>query len=159
MSTSTDPAVAGSPAFPGNTEIRILFTNTGRDISTYSVHPGEREMLFPSGSKFYILTRTTKPQTGRKIVEMTDVGPPHDQHSERAKGASTTSEKIAGKTFSTPEQAGVTPPSDTQLAHARRAFDEFQNKVDAVAPENIVQQVSPKFWDDISGTEYDPKNR
>ncbi|MEM6104971.1 ADP-ribosyltransferase [Mycobacterium sp. 050272] len=158
VSTSTDPAAARSPAFPGNTEFRILSTSTGRDISAYSVHPGERELLFPSGSKFYILNRTTEPQTGRIIVEMMDVNPRHDPHSERAEGAFATSEKIAGKNFFTPKEAGVTPPARAEMTRARRAFDQFQIKVDAVSPEDIVQEVSSKFWDDISGTEYDPKN-
>ncbi|MCV7198379.1 hypothetical protein [Mycobacterium angelicum] len=65
------------------------------------------------------------------------------------------SKKIAGKTFSTPEEAGVTPPSEAELAHARRLFDDFQKKVDAIAPEDRVTDVSPKFWDDTSGTEYE----
>jgi hypothetical protein len=69
------------------------------------------------------------------------------------------SKKIAGKIFSTPKEAGVTPPTPEELARARKAFDEFQREVDAVAPEDVVQEVSPKFWDDTSGTEYDPKNR
>jgi hypothetical protein len=65
--------------------------------------------------------------------------------------------KIAGKIFSTPEEAGVTPPTEAELARARRLFDEFQKKVDAVAEEDRPTEVSPKFWDDISGTEYDPR--
>lgn len=65
------------------------------------------------------------------------------------------SEKIAGKTFSTPEEAGVTPPSPDELENARRMFDEFQQKIDAVKPEDRVENVSPKFWDDTSGTEYE----
>ncbi|EIT90868.1 MULTISPECIES: hypothetical protein [Mycobacteroides] len=65
------------------------------------------------------------------------------------------SEKIAGKTFSTPEEAGVTPPSPDELERARRMFDEFQQKIDAVKPEDRVENVSPKFWDDTSGTEYE----
>lgn len=69
------------------------------------------------------------------------------------------SEEIAGKIFSTPEEAGVTPPTDAELARARKAFDEFQREVDAIAPEDRIKEISPKFWDDISGTEYDPKNR
>jgi hypothetical protein len=63
--------------------------------------------------------------------------------------------KIAGKTFSTPEEAGVTPPTEDELARARRLFDEFQQKVDAVAPEDRATNVSPKFWDDTSGTEFE----
>jgi hypothetical protein len=70
-------------------------------------------------------------------------------------GGSIVSERIAGKTFSTPEEAGVTRPTEEELARARKLFDEFQRKVDAVPPENRVKEVSPKFWDDISGTEYE----
>ena len=69
------------------------------------------------------------------------------------------SKKIAGKIFSTPEEAGVTPPTEEELAVARKMFDEFQAKVDAVAPEDRVTDVSPKFWDDTSGTEYDLRRK
>jgi hypothetical protein len=69
------------------------------------------------------------------------------------------SEKIAGKIFSTPEEAGITAPTEAELARARKSFEKFQEKVDAVAPEDRVRDVSPKFWDDISGTEYDPKKK
>lgn len=65
------------------------------------------------------------------------------------------SKKIAGKTFSTPEEAGVTPPSAEELERARKLFDEFQQKIDNVKPEDRVTKVSPKFWDDTSGTEYE----
>jgi hypothetical protein len=65
------------------------------------------------------------------------------------------SREIAGKIFSTPEEAGVSPPTEAELARARKMFDEFQAKVDAVAPEDRVTDVSPKFWDDTSGTEYE----
>jgi hypothetical protein len=67
------------------------------------------------------------------------------------------SKRIAGKTFSTPEEAGVTPPTEEELARAQKIFDEFEQKIDAVAEEDRVKEVSPKFWDDISGTEYDPR--
>jgi hypothetical protein len=69
------------------------------------------------------------------------------------------SREIAGKIFSTPEEAGVTPPTEEELAVARKMFDEFQAKVDAVAPEDRVTDVSPKFWDDTSGTEYERPNK
>ncbi|CPR04617.1 hypothetical protein BN971_00452 [Mycobacterium bohemicum DSM 44277] len=65
------------------------------------------------------------------------------------------SREIAGKIFSTPEEAGVKPPTEEKLTHARKAFAEFQAKVDAVAPEDRATEVSPKFWDDTSGTEYE----
>jgi hypothetical protein len=68
------------------------------------------------------------------------------------------SKEIAGKIFfSTPEEAGVTPPTEAELARARKLFDEFQQRVDAVPEEDRPKEVSPKFWDDISGTEYDPR--
>jgi hypothetical protein len=69
------------------------------------------------------------------------------------------SERIAGKTFSTPEEAGVTPPTEEELARAEKIFDEFEQKLDAIAPEDRVTNVSPKFWDDTSGTEYDPRRK
>ena len=62
---------------------------------------------------------------------------------------------IAGKIFLTPEEAGVAPPTEEELARARRLLDEFQKKVDAVPEEDRPTEVSPKFWDDTSGTEYD----
>lgn len=69
------------------------------------------------------------------------------------------SKEIAGKIFSTPEEAGVTPPTEEELAAARKAFDEFEAKINAVAPEDRATNVSPKFWDDISGTEFDPRRK
>ena len=64
------------------------------------------------------------------------------------------SKEIAGKIFLTPEEAGVTPPTEEKLARARKMFAEFQEKVDAVAEQDQPTEISPKFWDDISGTEY-----
>jgi hypothetical protein len=69
------------------------------------------------------------------------------------------SKRIAGKTFSTPEEAGVTPPTEEELAHAEKLFDEFEQKINAVAPEDRVTEVSPKFWDDTSGTEYERRTQ
>lgn len=68
-STSTDPTVAQSPTFAGNTEFRIWST-TGRDVSAVSMFPGEQEILFPAGSKFYVVSKVVDPQTGRTIIEM-----------------------------------------------------------------------------------------
>jgi ADP-ribosyltransferase exoenzyme len=67
--TTTNPAVAQSPAFAGNVEFRILST-TGRDVSSVSMFPGEQEILFRAGAKFYIINRTVDPLTGRTIIEM-----------------------------------------------------------------------------------------
>ncbi len=69
------------------------------------------------------------------------------------------SKEIAGKIFLTLEEAGVPPPSKEKLARARKMFDEFQKKVDTVPDEDRPKEVSPKFWDDISGTEYDPRRK
>ncbi len=69
------------------------------------------------------------------------------------------SERIAGKTFSTPEEAGITPPTEEELARAEKIFDEFEQKIDAIAPEDRVTNVSPKFWDDTSGTEYERRSQ
>jgi hypothetical protein len=69
MSTTTNPAVAQSPAFAGNVEFRIL-SNTGRDISAVSLIPAEQEILFPARTKFFVLSKTLDPLTGRTIIEM-----------------------------------------------------------------------------------------
>jgi hypothetical protein len=68
------------------------------------------------------------------------------------------SKKIGGKTFTTPEELGRTPPSDAELARARKAFDEFRKQRDAVPPEDRVTELSPKFWDDTSGTEFERRD-
>jgi hypothetical protein len=63
--------------------------------------------------------------------------------------------KIAGKIFSTPEEAGLTPLTDEELAEARKLFDEAQERVDRLTDADHWTEVSPKFWDDMSGTEYE----
>lgn len=67
--------------------------------------------------------------------------------------------EIAGKIFLNAEEADVMPPSGAKIARARKALDEFQKKVDAVAEEDRPTEISPKFWDDVSGTEHDPQRR
>jgi hypothetical protein len=69
LSTSVEPAVAQSTAFAGNVEFRIL-SKTGRDISSFSTFPTEREVLFPTGTQFYVVDRRLDPATGRTIIEM-----------------------------------------------------------------------------------------
>jgi hypothetical protein len=69
LSTSMEPAVAQSSAFSGNVEFRIL-SKTGRDISSFSLFPSEREVLFPNGTQFYVLDRRPDPLTGITIIEM-----------------------------------------------------------------------------------------
>jgi hypothetical protein len=63
--------------------------------------------------------------------------------------------KIAGKIFSTPEEAGVSRPTAAEIAEARRLFDEFQEKVDRVPDSDRWAEVPSKFWNDTSGTEYE----
>jgi hypothetical protein len=63
--------------------------------------------------------------------------------------------RIAGKIFSTPEEAGVTAPTEEELAEARKLFDEGRERVDRLTEADHWPEVSPKFWDDMSGTEYD----
>lgn len=65
------------------------------------------------------------------------------------------SKRVAGKIFSTPEEAGVTPPTEEELARARKLFDEAQERVDRLTEAGHWSEVSPKFWDDMSGTEYE----
>ena len=69
LSTAEGAGVARSTAFAGNVEFRI-FSKTGRDISSYSTFPTEREVLFPSGTKFYVVDRKFDPVMGRTIIEM-----------------------------------------------------------------------------------------
>jgi hypothetical protein len=63
--------------------------------------------------------------------------------------------KLAGKTFSTAEEAGVTPPTDEELAEARTMFDHAQERVDRLTEADHWPEVSPKFWDDMSGNEHE----
>ena len=69
LSTSMDLGIAQSTAFAGNVEFRIL-SKTGRDISSFSTFPSEREVLFPAGVPFYVVDRRPDPFTGRTIIEM-----------------------------------------------------------------------------------------
>jgi len=69
LSTTTNPAVARSTAFSGNVEFRIA-SFTGRDVSSVSMFPGEREILFPPGTRFFVAGKTVDPLTGKTIIEM-----------------------------------------------------------------------------------------
>jgi hypothetical protein len=69
------------------------------------------------------------------------------------------SDKSVGKIFSTPEEAGVTPPTAEEIANARKLFDEFQEQIDNVPEEDIPKEVSSKFFDDVSGTDYADRPR
>jgi hypothetical protein len=69
------------------------------------------------------------------------------------------SKEVAGKIFSAPDEAGVTPPNEAEIAHARKLFDELQERIDNVAEGDIPKEVSSKFFDDVSGTEYEGRPR
>jgi hypothetical protein len=71
LSSSLDPAVAHSTAFAGNVEFRIA-SKTGRDVSSFSTFPTEREVLFPTGLQFYVVDRRFDPLTGKTIIEMAE---------------------------------------------------------------------------------------
>jgi ADP-ribosyltransferase exoenzyme len=71
LSTTTNTAVARSPTFAGNVEFRIL-SSTGRDISPVSMFPGEQEILFPAGTKFYVVSKILDPLTGRTVIRMVE---------------------------------------------------------------------------------------
>ncbi|ORV55905.1 hypothetical protein AWC05_12085 [Mycobacterium florentinum] len=69
LSTTTDVAVARSPVFSGNVEFQIVSTS-GRDVSSYSMFPEEQEILFPSGTRFYVVDKVVDPVTGKTIIKM-----------------------------------------------------------------------------------------
>jgi hypothetical protein len=69
LSTTKNPAVAQLPTFAGNVEFQIL-SKSGRDISSFSMFPAEQEVLFPSGTKFYVVSRSFDPVTGRTFIDM-----------------------------------------------------------------------------------------
>lgn len=71
LSTSMDLGVARSPTFAGNVEFRIL-SKTGRDISSFSMFPGEREVLFSAGTKFFIVSKVIDALTGRTVIRMVE---------------------------------------------------------------------------------------
>lgn len=71
VSTTMNPAVAQLPTFAGNVEFKIMSTS-GRDISSLSTFPAEQEILFPAGTKFYVVDKVVDPVTGKTIIEMVE---------------------------------------------------------------------------------------
>jgi hypothetical protein len=71
LSTSMNTGVARSPTFAGNVEFRIL-SKSGRDISSFSVFPDEAEVLFPTGTRFYVASKVVDPLTGRTVIRMVE---------------------------------------------------------------------------------------
>ncbi|MFE5288984.1 hypothetical protein ACFRAQ_28805 [Nocardia sp. NPDC056611] len=68
------------------------------------------------------------------------------------------SSEIAGRTFSTPEEAGIEPPTPQDLEEYGKMFKEARQKLRIASPDPEVL-ASNKFHDEISGTEFDPRNR
>ncbi|MGW4351636.1 hypothetical protein ACWELJ_06040 [Nocardia sp. NPDC004582] len=68
------------------------------------------------------------------------------------------SKEIAGRTFSTPEEAGIVPPIAQELEKYKNIFEEARQTLRAASPDPEVLAGS-KFHDEISGTEFDPRNR
>lgn len=69
------------------------------------------------------------------------------------------SERIAGKTFRTPEEAaaeGRRLYTAEELAEINRQFDAWQVERDANHDPNVVIPTGGRFSDDLVGTEYDP---
>jgi hypothetical protein len=67
------------------------------------------------------------------------------------------SEHISGKTFySSPEEAGVERLTPEEIAGYLRLAEDFETEADAIPPEEL-RPLGPRFYDDISGTEFDPE--
>jgi hypothetical protein len=47
-------------------------STSGRDISSFSMFPGEQEILFPPGTKFYVVDKVVDPVTGTTVIEMVE---------------------------------------------------------------------------------------
>lgn len=63
-------------------------------------------------------------------------------------------EEVAGKVFSTAEEAGVTPLSDEEMVAARKRAREARERWEAAdAPDR--DSVPDRFHDDLVGTEYE----
>lgn len=67
ISTSRLPML---PSFPGNTFFSIR-SESGRDISSYSLHPGQQEILFRRGSQFRVVD--FREENGRYFVALEEV--------------------------------------------------------------------------------------
>ena len=108
---------------------------TGRDISSLSLISHEQEVLFPSGMQFYVLDSNDRSPDGQD-----------DHRNDRAvEGIERWPREIAGKIFSTPEEAGVTPPTEEEIGALRKLFDEFQEQIDRVPEEDRWTEVSEEI--------------
>ncbi|WP_433659931.1 hypothetical protein ACQPW1_45610 [Nocardia sp. CA-128927] len=67
--------------------------------------------------------------------------------------------RIAGKIFYEPGEPGAAPPlTDAEQAEVQKGFDAFNAKVrktDGQPPTEERTEENRRFWDDLSGTEYE----
>jgi len=71
VSTLANPAVR----FPGNTTFVIASVN-GRDVSVFSNHPEEREVVFFTGTLFRVLAVGLVPSTGHRTIYLAEIPDP-----------------------------------------------------------------------------------
>ncbi|ONI73312.1 hypothetical protein ALI144C_46240 [Actinosynnema sp. ALI-1.44] len=67
-------SAAGTGHPPGKVVLQI-HSLTGRDVSAIAHRPGEREVLFPSGTRFKVAGTGFDPRTGTYYVQMREVPP------------------------------------------------------------------------------------
>ncbi|MFE3229669.1 hypothetical protein [Nocardia sp. NPDC059228] len=66
------------------------------------------------------------------------------------------SKEIAGRIFSTPQEAGVEPLTPEELDKYKEKFKEARQRLrSTITDPDII--AGDKFYDDISGTEFDPR--
>jgi hypothetical protein len=68
FSTSSSP----KGAFPGNTQFSV-FSRNGKPVDFLSELPHEKEVLFPPGTQFKVLSVTIDPVTGNRKIVMTEI--------------------------------------------------------------------------------------
>jgi hypothetical protein len=68
MSTSADPA----KEFGGNTRF-VIHSQTGRDVSRWSTHSGEREVLYGHSQPFQVISNTFDAGSGRHVIVLKEV--------------------------------------------------------------------------------------
>ncbi|MEU4807677.1 ADP-ribosyltransferase [Nocardia fluminea] len=59
-------------AFPGNVEFHVV-SKSGKSVDPYSAEAGEDEILFRSGTNFYVDSKSVDPVTGKTIIRMMEM--------------------------------------------------------------------------------------
>lgn len=62
--------------------------------------------------------------------------------------------KAAGKEFGDSPELGITPLSKEEIDAASTQLDAFHSKVVEAEKSGRTERMSPKFWDDTTGTEH-----